>query len=120
MIVKHCENAYLQQAYGLIATKTRTLRSRLPEENERVGHCQENHAAIVRLIRDSNVPAAQDALAVHIRDTRNSYIEASRGQSSVARVPQALARSHVDCGKPRTNGGLLYRRAHYLKFGTRV
>lgn len=91
VIVKHCENAYLQQAYGLIATKIRALRSRLPEENERVGHCQENHAAIVRLIRDSNVPAAQDALAVHIRDTRNSYIEASRGPLSGARVSQALA-----------------------------
>lgn len=91
VIVKYCENSYLEQAYGLIATKIRALRSRLPEENDRVGHCQENHATIVRLIRNSDVPAAQDALAVHIRDTRNSYIEASRGQSNGVRLSQTLA-----------------------------
>ena len=77
VIVEHCDNAYLKQAYQLVATKIRALRSRLPEENERVGHCQENHAAIVRLIRAGDVKRSQAALALHIRDTLASYMQAS-------------------------------------------
>lgn len=92
VILDHCENAYLKQAYQLIASKIRALRSRLPEENERVGHCQENHAAIVRLIRAGDVARSQAALALHIRDTLNSYMEASHLGSSTRRVPEgALA-----------------------------
>jgi DNA-binding GntR family transcriptional regulator len=49
----------------------------LPEENERVGHCQENHSAIVKLIVDRDSARAQKALALHIRDTRISYLQAS-------------------------------------------
>jgi DNA-binding GntR family transcriptional regulator len=78
VIVAHCGNPYLKQAYELVASKIRTLRSRLPEENDRVGHCQANHAAIVRLIRAGDAARAQDALALHIRDTRASYLQASR------------------------------------------
>ncbi|MCX7239003.1 MAG: GntR family transcriptional regulator [Burkholderiales bacterium] len=77
LIIDHCENSYLQQSYELVASKIRALRSRLPEENESVGHCQENHSAIVRLICNSEMQTAQNALATHIRDTRDSYIQAS-------------------------------------------
>jgi DNA-binding GntR family transcriptional regulator len=77
IIVEHAENSYLKQAYQLIASKFIALRSRLPEENERVGHCQENHSAIVKLIVDRDSARAQKALALHIRDTRISYLQAS-------------------------------------------
>jgi DNA-binding GntR family transcriptional regulator len=76
-IVDHCDNTYLKQAYLLVSTKITALRSRLPEENDRVDHCQENHAAIVRLIRTARTAQAQKALALHIRDTRDSYLAAS-------------------------------------------
>jgi DNA-binding GntR family transcriptional regulator len=76
-IVDHCDNAYLKQAYLLASSKITALRARLPEENERVDHCQENHAAIVRLVRTGRIANAQKALALHIRDTRDSYLAAS-------------------------------------------
>lgn len=93
VILEYCENAYLKQAYQLIASKISALRARLPEENDRVGHCQENHAAIVRLIRSAEVPRAQEALALHIRDTRDSYMAASNlhGPEGTA-APAAAAR----------------------------
>ena len=84
VIVEQGGNAYLAQAYELVASKIRALRSRLPEENDRVGHCQENHAAIVRLIRKGDVARAQQALALHIRDTRDSYLQASRQPTAPA------------------------------------
>ena len=72
-IVDHCGNAYLQQAYKLIASKISALRARLPQENEQVDHCQQNHATIVNLMRDGRVAPTQRALALHIRDTLESY-----------------------------------------------
>jgi DNA-binding GntR family transcriptional regulator len=81
LIVDHSGNSYLRQAYRLIASKIGALRSRLPEGDERVDHCQENHAAIVRLIRRKDVARAQTTLALHIRDTRDSYVAASRPRS---------------------------------------
>lgn len=76
-IVDGCDNAYFQQAYQAIASKISALRARLPAENERVGHCQDNHAAIVALVRDATPRKACDALGAHIRDTLSSYLEAS-------------------------------------------
>lgn len=76
-IMAHSQNACLGQAYQLIASKISALRARLPEGNERVGHCQENHAAIVSLIRAGDIPRAQAALGSHIQDTLASYMEAS-------------------------------------------
>jgi len=87
IIVSNSGNPYLQQAYELVGTKIRALRSRLPEGNDRVDHCQENHAVIVALVRAGKVGAAQKALALHIRDTRESYLEASRADAT-----RALAR----------------------------
>jgi len=76
-IVDHCDNAYLQQAHQLIASKISALRARLPEEAEQVDHCQQNHATIVGLVRDGRVAPTQRALALHIRDTLESYRAAS-------------------------------------------
>ena len=76
-IVDHCNNAYLQQAYKLIASKISALRARLPEANEQVDHCQQNHATIVSLMRDRRIAPTQRALALHIRDTLESYRAAS-------------------------------------------
>jgi DNA-binding GntR family transcriptional regulator len=89
IIVSHGGNPYLAQAYELVGTKIRALRSRLPPENERVDHCQENHAVIVRMVRSADVARAQEALALHIRDTRDSYLEASRHRP--ARAPRRLS-----------------------------
>jgi DNA-binding GntR family transcriptional regulator len=72
-IVDHCDNAYVQQAHQLTAAKISALRARLPEESEQVDHCQQNHASIVGLIRDGRFAPAQRALALHIRDTLESY-----------------------------------------------
>ena len=91
VILDHCDNAYLKQAYQLIASKIRALRSRLPEENERVGHCQENHAAIVRLIRAGDVARSQAALALHIRDTLASYMAASHLGANTRRPVEGTA-----------------------------
>ena len=76
-IVDHCDNAYIQQAHQLIASKISALRARLPEEAEQVDHCQQNHATIVGLMRDGRVVPTQRALARHIRDTLQSYRAAS-------------------------------------------
>lgn len=76
-IVDHCDNAYIQQAHQLIASKISALRARLPEENEQVDHCQQNHATIVGLMRDGRIAPTQRALALHIRDTLESYRAAS-------------------------------------------
>jgi DNA-binding GntR family transcriptional regulator len=76
IIVDHCENAYLQQAYQLIASKIAALRARLPEGSDRVSHCQENHAAIARLIRDAAPAQARQALELHVQDTLASYLGA--------------------------------------------
>jgi DNA-binding GntR family transcriptional regulator len=84
-IVDHCDNAYVQQAHQLIASKISALRARLPEENEQVDHCQQNHATIVGLMRDGRIAPAQRALALHIRDTLESY----RAASNVGIAPEA-------------------------------
>jgi len=102
VILAHCENSYLKQAYQLIDSKIRALRSRLPEENDRVGHCQENHAAIVRLIRDGNVERAQQALALHIRDTRDSYVEASSLHGATAGKAAGSPMTGQTPGRKRT------------------
>ena len=98
IILEHCENSYLKQAYQLIASKIAAMRARLPEENERVGHCQENHAAIVRLVERS--PAeAQQALALHIQDTLQSYMAAiSPEPGAVAATSAARRRSGAAAG----------------------
>ena len=72
-IVDHCDNAYLQQAHQMIASKISALRARLPEDNEQVEHCRQNHATIVGLVRDGRIAPTQRALALHIRDTLESY-----------------------------------------------
>lgn len=72
-IVDHCDNAYLQQAHQLIAAKIAALRARLPERDEQIDHCRQNHATIVGLVHDGRVAPAQRALALHIRDTLASY-----------------------------------------------
>ncbi|HEY0877303.1 MAG TPA: GntR family transcriptional regulator [Zeimonas sp.] len=79
-IVGACGNPYLQASYALVAHKIRALRSRLPEENERVGHCQANHERIVEAVRSEEVERSQALLAEHIRDTLESYRIASRGE----------------------------------------
>ena len=84
VIVDHCENSYLKQAYQLIASKIAAMRARLPEENERVGHCQENHAAIVRLIERGDPADAQQALGLHIQDTLQSYMAAVSTEATPA------------------------------------
>ena len=76
-IVDLCDNAYLKQAHQLIASKIGALRARLPERTEQVDHCQQNHAAILGLLREGRVAATQRALALHIRDTLASYRAAS-------------------------------------------
>jgi len=72
-IVDHCDNAYIQQAHQLIASKISALRARLSVENEQVDHCQQSHATIVGLMRDGRVAPTQRALAQHVRDTLESY-----------------------------------------------
>lgn len=76
-IVEHCENAYLKQAHQLIASKIGALRARLPEQDEQVDHCQQNHTVILGLLREGRIAATQRALALHIRDTLASYRAAS-------------------------------------------
>jgi DNA-binding GntR family transcriptional regulator len=77
-------NDYLRQAYDLIASKIRTLRARLPERNDRVAHCQENHAVIVTQVRKRNVERAQVLLSRHIRDTLEAYLEAGRNTAALS------------------------------------
>ena len=79
-IVDHCDNAYLQQAHQWIASKIGALRARLPEANEQVDHCQQNHATIVGLMREGRIAPTQRALALHIRDTLESYRAATNLQ----------------------------------------
>jgi DNA-binding GntR family transcriptional regulator len=83
-IVNACRNPYLQGSYALVAHKIRALRSRLPEENERVGHCQANHERIVEAVRSADVKRSQTLLAEHIRDTLQSYLAASREEGTGA------------------------------------
>jgi DNA-binding GntR family transcriptional regulator len=84
-ILELCGNAYLRAAYGLIEHKIHALRWRLPENNEQVEHCQDNHAVIVEQIREGNVGKAQTTLKRHIRETLDAYLEASRGATLAER-----------------------------------
>lgn len=86
-LLQCCGNPYLQASYELVAHKIRALRARLPEENERVGHCQANHARIVDRIRTGDIARSQRLLAAHIRDTLDSYLAASRNAYVPAREP---------------------------------
>ena len=79
-IVDHCANAYMQQAHQMIASKIGALRARLPEASEQVDHCQQNHATIVGLMREGRIAPTQRALALHIRDTLESYCAATNLQ----------------------------------------
>lgn len=88
-----CGNPYLQASYELIAHKIRALRARLPEENDRVGHCQANHARIVEQIRTGDIARSQRLLAAHIRDTLDSYLAASRNAYVPPRQLQAWSES---------------------------
>ncbi len=93
-IVDRCDNGYVRQAYQSIASKIGALRARLPAENERVAHCRDNHAAIVRLVRAADARKAGAALAAHIRDTLSSYRAASEpgAQAEPAAVAPAARR----------------------------
>lgn len=86
-IVELCGNAYLRAAYGLIEHKIHALRWRLPESNDQVEHCQDNHAVILEQIREASVAKAQATLRRHIRDTEDAYLQASRSQAATLRVP---------------------------------
>lgn len=88
-IVDHCDNTYLQQAHQLIASKIGALRARLPEETEKVDHCQQNHATILGLMRDGRVTPTQRALALHIRDTLESYRAASNAVAPAGAASQS-------------------------------
>jgi DNA-binding GntR family transcriptional regulator len=59
------------------------LRYRLPEHDEQVGHCQQNHARIVARIAEGDVRRAQSALREHVLSTQDSYLEASRNTAAV-------------------------------------
>ncbi|HEU0201611.1 MAG TPA: GntR family transcriptional regulator [Burkholderiaceae bacterium] len=84
-ILELCGNAYLRAAYGLIEHKIHALRWRLPEDNDQVEHCQDNHAVIVEQIREGNVGKAQTTLKRHIRETLDAYLEASHGAALTER-----------------------------------
>lgn len=92
-IIACCGNTYLQASYELIAHKIRALRNRLPEENERVGHCLATHSELVTTMRTASVLKSQQLLAAHIRDTLDSYLAASRSprnRSEGARIGTAV------------------------------
>ena len=82
-IVAACGNPHLVAAYGLVGYRIEALRYRLPEHDEQVGHCQQNHARIVARIAEGDVRRAQSALREHVLSTQDSYLEASRNTSSV-------------------------------------
>jgi DNA-binding GntR family transcriptional regulator len=86
-ILDLCGNGYLRAAYGLIQHKIHALRWRLPEGNDQITHCQDNHAVIVEQIREGNVGKAQTTLKRHIRDTLDAYLEASRAPPQAERRP---------------------------------
>jgi DNA-binding GntR family transcriptional regulator len=83
-LLDHCDNVYLKQAHQLIASKISALRARLPDDAAQVDHCRQNHAAIVGLIRDGRIAPTQRALALHIRDTLESYRAASNTMAAQA------------------------------------
>lgn len=78
IIMQRSNNAYLRDAYRLIEHKIHALRWRLPANNEQIGHCQANHAIIVKQIRECKLGQAQTILKRHIRDTQVAYLEAGR------------------------------------------
>jgi DNA-binding GntR family transcriptional regulator len=82
-IVAACGNAHLVDAYGLVGRRIEALRYRLPEHDEQVGHCQQNHTRIVARIAEGDVRRAQSALREHVLSTQDSYLEASRNTSTV-------------------------------------
>jgi DNA-binding GntR family transcriptional regulator len=84
-ILALCGNGYLRSAYRLIEHKIHALRWRLPESNEQIEHCQDNHAVIVAHIREGSAAKAQTTLRRHIRDTLDAYLEATRAGATVER-----------------------------------
>lgn len=82
IIMQRSNNAYLRDAYRLIEHKIHALRWRLPANSEQIGHCQANHAIIVKQIREGKLGQAQTILKRHIRDTQDAYLEAGRVTSA--------------------------------------
>ena len=84
-ILELCGNGYLRSAYRLIEHKIHALRWRLPESDEQIEHCQDNHAVIVAQIRERNAGKAQTTLRRHIRDTLDAYLAATRSAVALER-----------------------------------
>jgi DNA-binding GntR family transcriptional regulator len=68
-------NAYLVQAYGLIAAKVATLRLRLGTDPHHVGKSRAEHAAIVEALREDRLDEALGVLRRHIARKEGSYWE---------------------------------------------
>ena len=76
IVMRRSGNEYLRSAYGLIEHKIHALRWRLPQHNEQISECQQNHAVIVERMREGKVAQAQTLLKQHIRETQEAYLQA--------------------------------------------
>src|SRR5262249_23208279 len=74
-IVAASGNPFLQSAYGLISFQIQALRSRLSREELLNELSFREHYDMLSLARAQRGKALQSLLRVHIRNTRQSYIE---------------------------------------------
>lgn len=82
-IISNCESTYISGAYLLIASKIRALRSRLPENDDQISHCNSIHEQIVAEIESGTIARAQKTLRDHIRSTQDSYLAASANKQPI-------------------------------------
>lgn len=82
-IIEASHSSYLASAYSLVASKIRALRSRLPENDEQIGHCNDVHGQIVAEIESGTIARAQKVLREHIRSTQDSYLAARHNTRAV-------------------------------------
>lgn len=89
-IFEFCGNAYLEEAYQLLASRIQSMRSRLARERVRMVKAAEDHRAILDAVHSCDADRAAAILRAHIDDNTSAYIAwAGRSRDSAAprRVP---------------------------------
>jgi DNA-binding GntR family transcriptional regulator len=69
----HCQNSYLQNAYGLYAGKIAALRTHLANKPQHTQMSMEEHKAIVGAVRGNDLASLIRILGEHIGRTQETY-----------------------------------------------
>lgn len=69
-----CGNPYVGDAFSQIGFRIQALRSRLSNEAALNSRSIQDHARMLELVKAREIPALQELLALHIEQTKSSYL----------------------------------------------